>query len=289
MSQIKSRYTLAEAAEYLKRETGTPELSVHDLVTLAAEGKLSVCFPYKGQLGLFKNWQAAPSTDAELAQSILGKAAKTIYFNGILRSLARPTPNNDIADLRSHKRREHTLSPVGVVPVCIFSSDHPIELVVPEGHHWRRVYGAGHPWAGTGITSVIPDADWLIEIESLRALTAPFQSAGSIGPSSNQPQEETPQQRQDRRLEYLLSKGGAMKQEGQSWRTIGPKGLLAQLVRDEKAAGRPMSDKTDVRQDLIAATERRQHGGARSPMTGEHSPKHSGFALETAWGSRRGS
>lgn len=181
MGDIKSRYTLAEAAEYLKRETETPELSVHDLVTLAAEGNLSVCFPYKGQLGLFKSGKTDPSTESELAQSIFGRALKTFYFNGILRSLSRPAPGNEITDLRGHTRKSHTLHPVRVVPVCVFSSVPPVEPGEPVGHHWRRVYGSRHSWAGTQLTAAIPEAEWMIESESLYSLAD--ENTGVASPS----------------------------------------------------------------------------------------------------------
>lgn len=170
MGNIKSRYTLAEAIEYLRRETGTPELSVLDIVTLAAEGKLPVCFSYKGELGLFKNEPADAITAAGSAPAIFGPALKTVYFNGILRSLSRPTPDNEITDFRGHTRKTHALHPVRVVPVCSFGSAEPVELGEPECHHWRRVYGSRHLWAGTGLTAGIPDAEWMIEAKSLHAL-----------------------------------------------------------------------------------------------------------------------
>lgn len=171
MGNIKSRYTLAEAAEYLKRETGTPDVSVHDIVTLAAEGRLSVCFPYKGQLGLFTNEHSTPPTASEISQAIFGPALKTVYFNGILRSLSRPAPDNEITDLRGrHTRKAHTLHPVRVVPVCSFGIPLPIEQGNAEGHHWSRVHGSRHSWAGRPLMAGIPEAEWMIEAESLQAL-----------------------------------------------------------------------------------------------------------------------
>lgn len=301
MGTIKTRYTLAEAAEYLKRETGTPEFSVHDLVALAAEGKLSLCFPYKGELGLFKNEQEDAPTPAELAQSIFGRALKTVYFNGILRSLSRPAPDNEITGLRGRTHKAHTLHPVRVVPVGVFASDPPVELGEPEGHHWRRVHGSKSSWADAVLVTGIPVAEWMIEAESLDVLATPFQSAGATtgspdiqrqhegsGPFET-PRKETPEQRQARRLARLRSLGGHMKQEGTSWRTIGSRGLLARLVKEEKDSGSPMSDKTNVRNDLIAATQRIQDGKTCSPMMGEHSPKQTRTALEKAWGNGRGS
>jgi|GEM_PF-5395286 len=300
MGNIKSQYTLAEAVEYLRRETGTPELSANDIVTLTVEGKLPVCFPYKGQLGLFKNGPADVPIPEEIGRSIFGPALKTVYFNGILRSLSRPTPDNEITDLRGHTRKAHTLHPVCVVPVCSFGSVPPVELGEPEGHHWRRVYGSRHSWAGTQLMVGIPETEWTIEAESLRALGAPFQSPDATSssafqrqqerPSPPEPtQEEKPEQRQDRRLARLQQWGGHMKQVGAGWHTIGPRGILARLIEEEKAAGHPMSDKTDVRNDLIAATKRMRDGKTRSAMMGEHSPEHTRTVLEEAWGNGRGS
>lgn len=191
MDKIKSRYTLAEAAEYLKRETGTPDVSVHDIVTLAAEGTLTVCFPYKGPLGLFKNGHAATPTEAEIAQSIFESALKTFYFNGILRSLSRPAPDNEITDLRGKTRKADTLHPVRVVPVCDFGSALPVELGEPEGHHWRRVHESSHLWAGKQLTAVIPDVEWLIEAESLHRLAGASTGVASARETQIQPKSVT--------------------------------------------------------------------------------------------------
>lgn len=179
MGNIKSRYTLAEAAEYLKRETGTPELSVHDLVALAVEGKLSLCFPYKGKLGLFKNEQEDAQTPTELAQSIFGRALKTVYFNGILRSLSPPALDNEITGLRGRPRKEHTLHPVRVMPIGVFASDPPVELGEPEGHHWCRVEGSRGAWADRRLTASIQEAEWMVEAENLHRLVDARAGSGS--------------------------------------------------------------------------------------------------------------
>lgn len=67
---------------------------------------------------------------------------------------------------------------------------------------------------------------------------------------------ETPEERQDRRLRELRQSGGDYQEVNNKWRVMGPRGLLAQLIRREKAAGRPMSDGSNVRQDLKAAASR---------------------------------
>jgi len=66
---------------------------------------------------------------------------------------------------------------------------------------------------------------------------------------------ESPDQRRKRRLERFRELGAAMREAGTGWRVKGTRGALASLVREEKQAGRPMSDKTNVRDDLIRATE----------------------------------
>ena len=50
--------------------------------------------------------------------------------------------------------------------------------------------------------------------------------------------------------------GGDYVEEVGKWRVTGPRGLLANLVRSEVAAGRPMSDEKDVREDLKKAAMR---------------------------------
>lgn len=61
--------------------------------------------------------------------------------------------------------------------------------------------------------------------------------------------------RQRRRLLRFRELGGEMRQAGTGWQCIGKRGALAALVREEKAASRPRRDRSDVRNDLIAATE----------------------------------
>lgn len=64
---------------------------------------------------------------------------------------------------------------------------------------------------------------------------------------------ESPTQRRARRAARLAELGGGMRSAGDGWQTVGERGALAKLVREERAASQPMSDKTDVRKDLIAA------------------------------------
>lgn len=244
----------------------TPDVSVHDIVTLAAKGKLSVCFPYKGQLGLFENGDRATPDHNEIAKSIFVRALKTVYFNGILRSLSWPLPDNEINNLQNQTHRTHTLHPVRVVPICVFASDKPNELVESESHHWRRVHGSKHSWAGTHFITKIPSTEWMIEFESLHELAKPFaiQRQQENSNITETPKKEHPKLRQDRRLKRFRELGGSMTPAGTGWHTKGDRGILATLVKEEKASGNPMSDRSDVRQDLIKATERWKAEGISS-------------------------
>lgn len=65
---------------------------------------------------------------------------------------------------------------------------------------------------------------------------------------------EDPAQRRARRAERFAQLGGLLEKHGDGWLTrAGRRGALAELVREEESEGRPMSDKSDVRADLIAA------------------------------------
>jgi hypothetical protein len=59
--------------------------------------------------------------------------------------------------------------------------------------------------------------------------------------------------RQLRCVARFRALGGDMRMAGTGWQCSGSRGALAELVREEAAAGRPRSDKNDIRSDLIAA------------------------------------
>jgi len=189
MTSIKKTYTLPEAVEYLKREADTPDLSVDDIVMLAAEGVISVCFPYRGKLGLFENRRKSsePATQQEISREIWGAAQSTNYFHGLLRSVAPPTPNTEIEDLRGNVRRAHALLPVQVVPITVFAADPPVQVGQPAEHHWRRVHDLRAPDASTLLVSTVPQAEWLIEAEGLH------RHAAQIGKKRTSTVKQTPE------------------------------------------------------------------------------------------------
>lgn len=86
---------------------------------------------------------------------------------------------------------------------------------------------------------------------------------GSSGATSTPQQaaKESPQERQQRRLNRYFELGGKLARvNGDTWHTRGREGALADLVREEKAARRPMSDRKNVKDDLNAAMSRRDLG-----------------------------
>lgn len=189
MTSIKKTYTLAEAVEYLKREANSPDLSVNDIVMLAAEGLIGVCFPYRGKLGLFENRRESsePPSKQELSREIWGAAHSTNDFHGVLRSVSRPTLSAEIEDIRGNISRAHALLPVQVVPIAVFASNPPVQVGQPAGHHWRRVHGSKGPYAETQQVSLVPQAEWLIEAESLEHLAA--QMGKKLASTAKQPVE----------------------------------------------------------------------------------------------------
>jgi lysozyme family protein len=103
--------------------------------------------------------------------------------------------------------------------------------------------------------AAVPD-DQPQELDSTKP--APNLDAGS----------EMPKERQARRLAAFRAMGGGMQRFGDGWTQNGKRGTLIALARKEAAEARPMSDRKNVRDDLIAAIEAEsaRNGGA----SGEH-------------------
>lgn len=79
-------------------------------------------------------------------------------------------------------------------------------------------------------------------------------------PARGSEKSEAVEDRQRRRSARLRELGATFKPYGEGWRTDGGRGALATLVSEEKAAGRPKNDKSDIRRDLQAAFERERQG-----------------------------
>lgn len=88
----------------------------------------------------------------------------------------------------------------------------------------------------------------------------PSQAAPAMGSEKSEAVED----RQRRRSARLRELGATFKPYGDGWRAEGVRGALATLVSEEKAAGRPKSDKSDIRRDLQAAHERERQGIVQS-------------------------
>jgi hypothetical protein len=96
-------------------------------------------------------------------------------------------------------------------------------------------------------------ATWGFELTGVQDAASDEGGSGVAPPASHPATAETPRIRQARRLKRFAELGGLMKPAGSSWHCSGRKGALADLIREEKAARRPMADKTNVRRDLGAA------------------------------------
>jgi hypothetical protein len=82
---VKEFYTPSEAARWLSAQTGE-NLSEPDVLELAADGRLPVCFAYRGQLGYFLAPATFP-TDSELTRLQAPKRLTQYAFDGYLKSL----------------------------------------------------------------------------------------------------------------------------------------------------------------------------------------------------------
>ncbi len=69
---------------------------------------------------------------------------------------------------------------------------------------------------------------------------------------------ETKEQRQDRRLARFYELGGLLREAGSGVHTAGRRGALSDLVKEEKAAGQPWRERADVKRDIEAAFKRRE-------------------------------
>jgi hypothetical protein len=136
-----------------------------------------------------------------------------------------------------------------VYPSAVLAWADEVEIPVPKGLREALV----RLWAkkqGTAAPAALPEA------VTTEQSTEQAESVGTaVGNEDRNSEAETPQARRTRRLARFTELGGDMRQAGTGWQQCGARGALATLVEEEKASGRPMRDKTDVRDDLIAAME----------------------------------
>lgn len=128
------------------------------------------------------------------------------------------------------------------------------ETTTPQAiNAWLESTGSPHRFPdAVGMPAPLVDA-----APAPQASPEPVQAAPAAVPSET----ERPEARQNRRLSRLRDLGGNYVYRG-NWMTDhkGKRGALARLEREERAAGRPMSDKSDIRKDLQAAAEREREG-----------------------------
>ena len=115
--------------------------------------------------------------------------------------------------------------------------------VTHDGVSWCDERGVVRPGATDKATLYVPVAQRCDE-------------RGVSRPDATLPADETPEDRDDRRYRELVAAGGDYVHDGKLWGATGPRGLSAKLWKREKAAGRPMSHETDVRESLKKAATR---------------------------------
>jgi hypothetical protein len=134
------------------------------------------------------------------------------------------------------------------------------------GHHigvkpTNGKYGAARfrrPWTvGFERSELIRFLD---ECGLAHGLTTNSDSNARGGKQESDGRRESPSQRQQRRRNRFVALGGEMRRAGTGWHCVGVRGALAALAREEADAGRPMSHKKDVRNDLIVAMEGSRRG-----------------------------
>lgn len=111
------------------------------------------------------------------------------------------------------------------------------------------------PTAAFGLVDAVELGAWALKSGVVASLPPMYPSAANAAVAAAS---ETPTERRGRRLAEFASLGGEMVPAGKSWHTRGKVGALARLAESEKAAGKPMSDRADVRRELIKAMEEKR-------------------------------
>lgn len=83
--------------------------------------------------------------------------------------------------------------------------------------------------------------------------TEPMAPSQDTAMQGRRPIIEPTADRRARRLARFRELGGDIEKSGGVWRKVGRHGALAELAREEEAAGRQMKDRNDIKEDLFAA------------------------------------
>lgn len=172
------------------------------------------------------------------------------------------------ADLKRREAFEHQFerewqeSSIALLPAAVFVWKDELSAEYERMYTRRVKFADARPGDGElSFSPYVPQAQMKVVFEGFDngPLVSASDDLGSSQVALNKkvpPATEKPKERQDRRLLELRQHGGDYQEVNGKWRVTGPRGLLAQLIRREKAAGRPMSDKTNLSEDLKAAASR---------------------------------
>lgn len=157
-----------------------------------------------------------------------------------------------IEDERGHRKDLFSAASRGEVRLVTSPGRRPTTW----GHHAHLTIDALTVYvAQFGVTvKIAPNEE---PAEAVTVVTTDEHRENAEAPPSESVPGETKLQRAARRYDRFLALGGILKKAGAAWHAAGERGAIAKLEREEKAAGAPRSDKSDLRRELHAEHERR--------------------------------
>lgn len=174
--------TLDQAAMRIARQTFNPEFTADSLKQLAEAGTLKICFRYRGTLGAFK----FP------AVTLPPTPEQTIYFDGYLRSLAKPRLRS-VVETSGARQVIDQLTPKAVEIASPVFSEQTLDIQPPDS--WGRVRNeirrGGKIQPAMMECGPIPESQWLIDEADLDVCLQPFRSLTPVGAVSMQPKTTT--------------------------------------------------------------------------------------------------
>lgn len=239
-------FDATEAAIELQRQTKL-EWTAAQVLREAENGNLPICFQHQGKIGVFT------PEESELGQSIFGKALRTTYLprGSYLRVQGHPV-------LTNVNKKQVSLCPRNLELVKPARGASEVSVTASET---LRIVSESGGFKDTAVAVLqVPSTAWLFHADDLGKF-ASFKYPAVQIKQIHADVTETAKSRQDRRLLRLRELGGDYVCRG-SWQTDrnSKRGALTALIKEEQAAGHPMSDKTDIRKDLEAAAKREREG-----------------------------
>jgi hypothetical protein len=209
---LKRFYTIAQAAEFLRRSLGNQDTDDTDVLRMAANGTLGICFQFRGLLGLFPEPPVVPTGQIS-SEQIYPVPLKTAFFDGYLRSVSGPRLRDEIERISFEPAKRPTKSTAVVDTLCPVRvtiadiANHKLLQVdpAPPGHYWGRLKEAIHMGHGrldqpkTILRTAVSPDQWLVHVDDLMAIvpiaqdsTAPPVNIAGTSGQTEQPSPTVP-------------------------------------------------------------------------------------------------